>query len=104
VLRLLSLDELPQLVNVLRGDMAVVGPRPVLPAELDRVGERAAELLSVRPGITGLWQVSGRSRLSFEERLEIDLRYVRERTVGGDMRILLQTAWQVLVPRRDRAC
>jgi len=96
VLRRTSLDELPQLFNVLRGDMALVGPRPVLPweAQLFRPEHRARFL--VRPGITGLWQVSGRSRLSMTQALDLDVEYVRTRCLVLDLRILVRTVPVVL--------
>jgi lipopolysaccharide/colanic/teichoic acid biosynthesis glycosyltransferase len=102
LLRRSSLDELPQLVNVVRGDMALVGPRPVLPWEavLFRPEHRARFL--VRPGITGLWQVRGRSRLSMLEALDLDVQYVRTRCLLLDLRILLRTVPVVLACRGVR--
>jgi lipopolysaccharide/colanic/teichoic acid biosynthesis glycosyltransferase len=96
ILRRLSIDELPQLVNVLRGDMGLVGPRMIHRSELERYGEMGAERLSVRPGITGLWQVSGRQDLSYAERIELDRRYLRERSLRLDIEILLRTLPAVL--------
>ena len=90
-LRRFSLDELPQLFNVLRGEMSLVGPRMIVPAELARYGACCDELLSVRPGITGLWQVSGRADVQGEARAQLDLQYVRERSFWLDMRLLLLT-------------
>jgi exopolysaccharide production protein ExoY len=91
-LRRLSLDELPQLVNVLRGDMSLVGPRPVVRPELEQYyGELGGLVLSVRPGLTGLWQVSGRSLLSYDERVALDLEYVRSESLLTDVRVLLCT-------------
>jgi lipopolysaccharide/colanic/teichoic acid biosynthesis glycosyltransferase len=91
-LRRLSLDELPQLVNVLKGDMSLVGPRPVVRPELEEYyGELGARVLSVRPGLTGLWQVSGRSLLSYEDRVALDLEYVAKRNLVMDLRVLLCT-------------
>ena len=101
-LRRSSLDELPQLLNVLRGEMSLVGPRPLLARELpDYAPEALACYASVRPGITGLWQVSGRSRTSFAERAACDLRYVEQWSLAADLIILLKT-WRV-VWRRDGA-
>jgi len=102
-LRSTSLDELPQLFNVLRGEMSLVGPRPVVQRELEEhYGPEGRELYcSVRPGVTGLWQVSGRSDTSYRERVELDARYVRERSLGLDVKILLKTPVAVL--RRDGA-
>jgi lipopolysaccharide/colanic/teichoic acid biosynthesis glycosyltransferase len=96
VLRSTSLDELPQLLNVIRGEMALVGPRPVLPweAALLRAEHRARFL--VRPGMTGLWQVSGRSLLPMTQALDLDLEYVRTRSVLLDLRILARTVPVVL--------
>ena len=85
-----SLDELPQLVHVLRGEMSLVGPRPITAAELDEYyGPAAEEVLSVRPGLTGLWQVRGRSRLSYERRKRLDLILVRRASAGLYLHILL---------------
>jgi lipopolysaccharide/colanic/teichoic acid biosynthesis glycosyltransferase len=95
-LRRLSLDELPQLVNVLRGDMSLVGPRPVTDAELWRYGDSASTLLSVRPGVTGYWQINGRSRADYEERVRLDLVYVRGWSLKLDFLIIGKTAWVVL--------
>jgi lipopolysaccharide/colanic/teichoic acid biosynthesis glycosyltransferase len=91
ILRRFSIDELPQLVNVLRGEMSLVGPRMFHPSELPQYGDAAQEILSVPPGITGLWQVSGRQELDRAARVELDLRYVRERSLKLDLLILLKT-------------
>ncbi|WP_435132878.1 exopolysaccharide biosynthesis polyprenyl glycosylphosphotransferase [Actinacidiphila sp. bgisy144] len=91
VLRRCSLDELPQLLNVLRGEMSLVGPRPPLPDEVARYDEVARRRLAVRPGITGLWQVSGRSELSWDETLAIDLRYVDNWSLAGDVDVMTRT-------------
>ena len=92
VLRRLSLDELPQLLHVLRGEMSLVGPRPLTRWEIEQFyGDEAHELLSVPPGLTGLWQISGRSLLSFERRVPLDLAYVRNRSIALDLKILLRT-------------
>ncbi len=90
-IRRYSLDELPQLINVLVGDMSLVGPRPPLPAEVEQYEPDALRRLHVRPGMTGLWQVSGRSDLSWEESLRLDLRYVDNWSPIGDLVILLRT-------------
>ena len=100
-LRRSSLDELPQFVNVLRGDMSVVGPRPIVRQELPRYGNRMEEVLAVRPGLTGLWQVSGRNNLSYEERVALDLRYASQRTFGLDLAIIVRTL-RVIFDPRDR--
>jgi lipopolysaccharide/colanic/teichoic acid biosynthesis glycosyltransferase len=96
ILRRTSLDELPQLLNVLRGEMHLVGPRPITVAELTRYGHVRWHYLSVSPGITGLWQVSGRNDTTYEERVDLDRRYVESRSLVGDMLILLQTVRVVL--------
>ena len=95
-LRSTSLDELPQLINVLRGEMSLVGPRPITVGELTRYGSVRWHYLSVAPGITGLWQVSGRNKLSYEERVALDERYIDERTLWLDLRILARTIKVVL--------
>jgi len=91
VLRRLSLDELPQLLNVLRGEMSLVGPRCYLPRELPEMGAAAHEILSVTPGITGLWQVSGRNGTTFAERVRIDVGYARNANLALDLKILAKT-------------
>ena len=91
VLRRLSLDELPQLLNVVAGQMSLVGPRPALAYELDHYEPQHFERFSVRPGLTGLWQVSGRSGLGFREMLDLDTTYARTNSPGTDARILLAT-------------
>lgn len=101
VLRRLSLDELPQLWNVLRGEMSIVGPRPCLPEQKDFYCENFCWYAAVRPGMTGLWQVSGRNCLSFAERVRLDVQYVREWSLWADVRILALTFGAVL--RRDGA-
>ena len=90
-LRRSSLDELPQLINVLRGEMNLVGPRPVVAKELRRYGHAKFHYLSVRPGMTGLWQVSGRNRTSYEDRVRLDRRYVEQRSIWLDCVILART-------------
>lgn len=98
-LRRSSLDELPQFLNVLRGEMSVVGPRPIVRQELPRYGERMDEVLAVRPGLTGLWQVSGRNNLSYRQRVLLDLRYSRHRSLRMDLLIILRTIRVILDPR-----
>jgi len=90
-LRRTSLDELPQLFNVLKGDMSLVGPRPALPYEVAQYGEWDRQRLAVTPGITGLWQVSGRSRLTFREMVALDIEYVKRRSLKLDLEILVKT-------------
>jgi lipopolysaccharide/colanic/teichoic acid biosynthesis glycosyltransferase len=96
ILRKTSLDELPQLFNVLRGEMSLVGPRMLGDIELERYGAYKEKVLSVKPGITGLWQVSGRHTVSFERRVELDLEYVEHWSPGLDLKILLLTIPAVL--------
>ena len=96
ILRRYSLDELPQLVNVLRGEMSLVGPRMITPEELRHFGPWRYNLLTVRPGMTGLWQVSGRSDLPYEERVRLDMYYIRNYSLWLDLRILLATIKVVL--------
>jgi lipopolysaccharide/colanic/teichoic acid biosynthesis glycosyltransferase len=98
-IRRVSLDELPQLINVLRGEMSLVGPRPPLAYEVAKYEPWQHDRLAVRPGITGLWQVSGRNRLTYFEMCEIDVRYVRGWSFSTDLRILLRTPWAVIVER-----
>ncbi|MET0414512.1 MAG: sugar transferase [Actinoplanes sp.] len=95
-LRSTSMDELPQLWNVLRGEMSLIGPRPLLPAYLNRYTAEQFRRHDVRPGITGLQQVYGRNALSWEERFALDVRYVRHRSLALDLRILLRTVRIVL--------
>jgi lipopolysaccharide/colanic/teichoic acid biosynthesis glycosyltransferase len=95
-LRQLSLDELPQLLNVLGGSMSLVGPRPPLPREVARYDDAVGRRLLVKPGLTGLWQVSGRSDLPWDEAVRLDLRYVENWSLGLDLSILWRTGRAVL--------
>ena len=97
-LRRSSLDELPQFLNVLRGEMSVVGPRPIVDEELMRYGPYMDEVLAVRPGLTGLWQVSGRNNLSYKKRVKLDLIYARSRSLLLDLAIMLRTFGVLLFP------
>ncbi|MGI8351379.1 sugar transferase [Niallia circulans] len=90
-IRKTSLDELPQLINVLKGEMSLVGPRPPLPREVAEYSGYDKQRLLVTPGCTGLWQVSGRSNVGFEEMVELDLRYIKERSILFDTKIILKT-------------
>ncbi len=101
-LRITSLDELPQIINVLKGEMSIVGPRPILPDEKNFYKNRGALLFSVKPGITGLWQVSGRSDLSFEGRVDLELYYAQNWSFWLDLRILFKTIAVVLFGRGAR--
>lgn len=95
-LRKTSLDELPQLINVLRGEMSIVGPRPIVPEETERYGDAMPIVLRVRPGLTGLWQVSGRNALPYADRIALDLRYVNEQSLALDAKILARTITTVI--------
>jgi exopolysaccharide production protein ExoY len=96
-LRTTSLDELPQLLNVLKGDMSLVGPRPVVPDEVENYGDYASLFLSAKPGMTGHWQVNGRSEVAeYSKRVELDLEYIRDRSLAKDFEILLRTVPSVL--------
>jgi Undecaprenyl-phosphate galactose phosphotransferase WbaP len=99
ILRRLSLDELPQLFNVLRGDMSLVGPRPYLPSETQRMGDFVETILKAPPGLTGLWQVSGRNQLTFDQRLRLDEYYVRNWSLWMDIIVLVKTI-STLLQRR----
>ena len=99
LLRATSLDELPQLLNVARGDMSLVGPRPTIPQQVEAYGPRERGRLSVPPGLTGLAQIHGRNTLSWPERIEIDLDYVRRRGFLLDLGILLATPWTLVTGR-----
>ncbi|WP_395331106.1 sugar transferase [Novosphingobium sp. BL-8H] len=98
-LRKSSLDELPQLLNVLLGHMSIVGPRPIVMAEIDRYGRRFDAYCSVRPGLTGLWQVSGRNEVSYEARVRLDARYAQRKSLYYDLAICLRTVPAVLASR-----
>jgi len=91
-----SLDELPQLFNVVRGDMTLVGPRPAIPYEVAEYPSWYRERFSVKPGLTGYWQVSGRSERTYEEMVRLDIEYAQRRNLGLDLSILLKTPWVVL--------
>lgn len=99
LLRSTSLDELPELINILVGDMSIVGPRPLLVRYLDRYSPRQRRRHEVRPGLTGLAQVSGRNAISWEERFELDVKYIENITLIGDIKILFATVGAVL--KRD---
>jgi lipopolysaccharide/colanic/teichoic acid biosynthesis glycosyltransferase len=97
MLRRYCLDELPQLFNVLSGEMSIVGPRPIVAAEIEKYGDHFTDYCSVRPGLTGLWQVSGRHALSYEERVALDATYARSKCVRADLFILWRTVPIVLL-------
>lgn len=96
LLRRWSIDELPQLINVLRGDMSLIGPRQILASELHKYGRYGGKLITVRPGMTGLWQISGRSSLSYDDRVRLDMTYIDNLSLWLDMKILLKTPGAVL--------
>ena len=96
ILRRSSLDELPQLWNVLRGDMSLIGPRPIVEQELDKYGVHASRLLTVKPGLGGIWQVSGRSETSYDDRVAMDMRYIEIRSLALDLKLVILTAMVVI--------
>ncbi|WP_454870770.1 sugar transferase [Priestia megaterium] len=96
LLRITSLDELPQLINVLRGDMSLVGPRPVIKEELKEYQHRLKDFLSVKPGVTGYWQICGRSEVGYPERAKIEFYYIDHQSFKLDGLILFKTVWLVL--------
>lgn len=101
LLRAAGLDELPQLINVLRGDMSLVGPRPCLPSEYSRYLPWQMERFRALPGLTGLWQVSGKNRTTFNEMVECDIRYVRTQSVWFDLIIMLKTIPALMIEVKD---
>lgn len=102
-LRTHSLDEIPQFVNVLQGTMSLVGPRPALPEEVEEYSEKALKRLTVKPGLTGLWQVSGRSNVSYEMMIDLDLIYVHQATIWMDIKILIITVVQMFLSGKSGA-
>jgi len=102
LLRLTSIDEIPGLWNVLRGEMSIVGPRPLVAVYLDRYDEHQAGRHRLPPGLTGLAQISGRNLLDWEDKFALDNRYIDELSLRGDVRILARTVWQLLTPWRHR--
>jgi len=101
-LRKSSLDELPQLWNILMGDMSIVGPRPIVQNEISKYGADFIYYTDVRPGLTGLWQVSGRSDTTYDERVALDVKYVREWTVFGDIKVIAKTVPAILATKGAR--
>jgi lipopolysaccharide/colanic/teichoic acid biosynthesis glycosyltransferase len=101
-LRRTSLDELPQLINVFRGDMSLVGPRPPIPYELEHYQPHHFARLAVKPGITGLWQVSGRNATTFERMVELDVEYIQRRSLALDIEILFRTIPEVFLTHHAR--
>jgi lipopolysaccharide/colanic/teichoic acid biosynthesis glycosyltransferase len=102
-LRLTSLDEFPQFWNVLRGDMSVVGPRPLVPEELPKYGRHMDKILTIRPGITGLWQVSGRNDIPYNQRVQIDVYYVNFRNLWLDLWLIVKTIGVIISTKNNGA-
>ena len=96
-LRKTSLDEVPQFINVLKGDMSLVGPRPYLDREIKDMGDNYKTIISVKPGLTGYWQVNGRSSTDFETRMKMDMDYIHDRTLWGDTKFLIKTFLKIFV-------
>ena len=95
-IRKTSIDELPQLINVIKGDMSLVGPRPSLPKEVEKFEQWMMERLEVKPGLTCIWQISGRNNIDFEDWMKLDIKYVRERSFKLDMKLILKTVLVLL--------
>lgn len=95
-LRRTSLDELPQLINIIKGNMSVVGPRPIVEKEVEKYGEYADKLFSVKPGLTGYWQANGRSDTTYEERVQMDMYYIDNRSFLLDIKIIIKTVLSVI--------
>jgi lipopolysaccharide/colanic/teichoic acid biosynthesis glycosyltransferase len=102
-LRTTNLDEFPQFINVLKGDMSVVGPRPLVPDEIERYGGAIDRVLSIRPGITGLWQVSGRNNIPYDRRIQIDVSYVKRRNLCLDICIIVKTIFLTVIVKDNGA-
>jgi lipopolysaccharide/colanic/teichoic acid biosynthesis glycosyltransferase len=102
-LRVTNLDEFPQFINVLKGEMSVVGPRPLVPEEIERYGKDIDRVLTIRPGITGLWQVSGRNDLPYDERIQIDVHYVNHHNFWLDLQIVIKTILLTIMTRNNGA-
>ena len=101
-LRRLSLDELPQFFNIVKGEMSLIGPRPIIESEMERYGESLNEVFSINPGITGLWQVSGRNNLTYKRRVALDLLYVRNKNFKMNLNIIIRTIGVVIFPFDSR--
>ncbi len=102
-LRITNLDEFPQFFNVLKGEMSVVGPRPLVPEEIERYGADIDRVLTIRPGVTGLWQVSGRNDIPYAQRIRIDVNYVKRRNFWLDLRIVIKTIHLTVMPKNNGA-
>ena len=103
LLRITNLDEFPQFINVLKGEMSVVGPRPLVPEELERYGKHIDRVLTIKPGITGLWQVSGRNDLPYDRRIKIDVSYVEDRNFWLDLQIIFKTILLTVMTKNNGA-
>ncbi len=102
-LRITNLDEFPQFINVLKGEMSVVGPRPLVPEEIERYGLAIDRVLTIRPGVTGLWQVSGRNDIPYAQRIRIDVNYVKRRNFWLDLRIVIKTIHLTVMTKNNGA-
>lgn len=103
LLRMTNLDEFPQFINVLKGEMSVVGPRPLVPEEIERYGTAIDRILTISPGVTGLWQVSGRNDIPYADRIRIDVRYVKRRNLWLDLQIVFKTIYLMAMPKNNGA-
>jgi len=101
ILRESSIDELPQLINVLRGEMSLIGPRPIVPSEMSHYGDRLGSYVSARPGLMGVWQISGRSDCGYDKRVELDANYVSNWRFSTDLSILVRTVSAVIDRKRS---
>ena len=99
ILRTTSIDEFPQFINIFLGNMTLVGPRPYLPREKEDMGMYYESIIKCKPGITGYWQVNGRSSTTFEKRLELDNYYIENRSLWLDIKIIIKTAMQIIVKK-----
>ena len=97
-LRFSSLDELPQIINVLKGEMSFIGPRPIVKSEIKKYGDDFEKAFLIKPGISGLWQVSGRNKLSYEKRVELDIYYSENISFGLDIKIFIKTLMVLILP------
>ena len=97
-LRFSSLDELPQIINVLKGEMSFIGPRPIVKSEIKKYGKDFKKVFSIKPGISGLWQVSGRNKLSYEQRVELDIFYSENKSLLLDIKIFIKTLIVIIFP------
>lgn len=97
-IRRTSIDELPQLWNVLKGDMSLVGPRPPLEREVEKYSTHDKQRLLIKPGCTGIWQISGRNNVDFEDIVEMDIKYIKNQSILNDVKFILKTAWVMIKP------